>query len=91
MRDEGTLMARGELTTQVVKFRSAEWSRMFDALASTFGEEFYGRTLTEQNCLIRDVTEDGGVEDLAEYRRSIGIGNLASYARTQLVRFGCTD
>lgn len=74
-------------TTQTVTFRSAEWQRMFDALASTFGDEFLALSLTEQNCLIRDCTEGGGVADLAEYRRCIGIGNLASYARTQTARF----
>ena len=76
-------------TAQTVPFRSAEWSRMFGALADTFGDAFLALTLTEQNCLIRDCTEDGGVADLADYRRSIGDGNLASYARTQTSRFQC--
>lgn len=75
------------MTKQQIRFRSDEWREMFDRLAGVFGDEFLERTLTEQNCLIRDCTEDGGVDDLGEYRRSIGAGNLASYARTQLARF----
>ena len=74
-------------TAQIVRFRSAEWSRMFGALADAFGDAYLALTLAEQNCIIRDCTEDGGVSDLAEYRRSIGERNLASYARTQASRF----
>ena len=76
------------LTPQIVKFRSPEWSGMFNRLSEAFGDDFLALTLTQQNCLIRDCTEDGGVADLGEYRRNIGAGNLASYARTQTSRFG---
>lgn len=77
-------------TEQTVKFRSEEWQAMFDRIAAVFGDDFLSLTLTEQNCLIRDCTEDGGVEDLGDYARNIGRGNLRSYARTQLVRFGAS-
>ena len=82
-------MAR-TIQAQSVKFRSAEWQTMFNRLADVFGDAYLALTLTEQNCIIRDCTEDGGVDDLADYRDCIGAGNLASYARTQTSRFGAS-
>lgn len=82
------------MSKQVVKFRSPEWLEQFNRLSEVFGDEFLRLTLTQQNYLIRDITEDTdrpGVlcdaPDLGEYKRWIGAGNLTSYARTQEVRF----
>ncbi len=80
-------MPQREATKQLVTFRSTEWSDWFKRLADSLGDEFLALDLTQQNCLIRDCTEDGGIENLGDYRRSIGADNLASYARTQVVRF----
>ena len=59
-------------------------------LADTFGDEWDALSEADRVLLIRDCTEDGGVQDLAEYRRNIGIGNLAAYVATQRLRFGTT-
>lgn len=57
------------------------------ALANVFGREWLRLTEADKALIIRDCIEDGGVSDLAEYRRSIGTGNLDAYARTMRVRF----
>lgn len=58
------------------------------SLARLFAAEWDALSTSDRNLIVRDCTEDGGVLDLAEYRRSIGQGNLAAYARTQRARFG---
>ena len=57
------------------------------ALAYNFGAEWDALTPVEQLCIVLDCSEDGGVNDIQQYRRNIGRGNLVSYAQTQLVRF----
>ena len=56
-------------------------------LAYHFGSEWAGLSESDKRLIIRDCTEDGGVQDLAQYRQNIGAGNLASYARVMRVRF----
>lgn len=58
------------------------------ALARVFGDEWTALDAADQKLIIRDCTEDGGVSDLAAYAGAIGRGNLASYVKTQRVRFG---
>jgi hypothetical protein len=57
------------------------------ALESVFGREWLRLTESDKALIVRDCTEDGGVQDLAQYRRNIGTGNLEAYAKTQRVRF----
>ena len=57
------------------------------ALASAFGLEWATLDPHDKDLILRDVTEDGGVDDFRSYARNIGRGNLASYALTQRVRF----
>lgn len=59
-----------------------------ESLAAVFGREWLQLTTADQVLIIRDCTVDGGVSDLAEYRRHIGTGNLQAYALTQRARFG---
>ena len=56
-------------------------------LGQTFGAEWAHLSEPDRQLIVRDCTEEGGVSDLAEYRRNIGAGNLASYARVMAVRF----
>lgn len=60
------------------------------ALASVFGAEWSQLTTADQALIVRDCTEEGGVPDLQVYQRSIGAGNLQSYALTQRTRFKVT-
>jgi hypothetical protein len=64
-----------------------EDSTLPDALASVFGREWLRLTASDQALIVRDCTEDGGVQDFAQYRRNIGIGNLESYVKVMRVRF----
>ena len=57
------------------------------ALIMVFDDEWRDLSSADRALIVRDCTEDGGVDDLAEYRRNIGAGNLASYARVMRVRF----
>lgn len=57
------------------------------SLARVFGLEWATLDESDRQLILRDVTEDGGVSDLAEYRSNIGRGNLLAYAKTQRVRF----
>lgn len=61
------------------------------ALDYNFGAEWRALTTDEQVLIIRDCTEEGGVEDIQQYRRRIGRGNLASYVKVQAVRFTRKD
>jgi hypothetical protein len=56
-------------------------------LSVVFGREWLRLSDADRALIIRDCTEEGGVADLAQYRRDIGTGNLDSYVRTQRVRF----
>lgn len=49
------------------------------ALAFVFKNEWADLTAHHQALIVRDVT-DNEVDDLADYRRSIGVGNLERYA-----------
>ncbi len=57
------------------------------ALRAVFQREWQDLSQADQYLILRDCTEDGGVDDFPQYRRNIGPGNLASYARTMAVRF----
>lgn len=57
-------------------------------LAATFGTEWRNLSASDRALIVRDCTEDGGVQDLAQYHRNIGAGNLQSYAKVMRVRFG---
>lgn len=65
--------------------------QLLDGLASVFGREWLRLTAAEQDLILRDCTEEGGVSDLVAYRKAIGTGNLASYARVMAVRFNRQD
>jgi hypothetical protein len=56
-------------------------------LGIVFGDEWHALSIADRCLILRDCTEEGGVDDLAEYRRNIGCGNLQAYANTQRVRF----
>ena len=56
-------------------------------LAMVFGPEWIKLSVSDQALIVRDCTEDGGVQDLAQYRRNIGTGNLKAYVACQRVRF----
>ena len=58
------------------------------ALAIVFGAEWIDLSPSDRTLIVRDCTEDGGVQDLGQYRSNIGTGNLAKYARVMRVRFG---
>lgn len=66
-----------------------DWAKVAAAraLADTFGAEYDALDTDEAAALILDCVTDGGIEDYAEYRRNIGAGNLASYARVMRGRF----
>lgn len=57
------------------------------ALAYVFGQEWIDLSRTDQALIVRDCTEDGGVQDIQQYRRNIGRGNLQAYAECLRVRF----
>lgn len=57
------------------------------ALAGVWGAEWIRLSRDDQALVIRDCTEEGGVQDYPEYRRRIGVCNLQSYADSQRVRF----
>ncbi len=57
------------------------------SLSEVFGDEWTALSRLDQSLIVRDCLEDGGVSDLAEYRRNIGTGNLASYVKVMRVRF----
>lgn len=57
------------------------------ALDYNFGQEWRDLSEADKALIVRDCTEDGGVEDIQQYRRNIGRGNLLSYVKTQRVRF----
>jgi hypothetical protein len=57
-------------------------------LAAVFGREWLRLSEADQSLLVRDCLEEGGVDDLGQYRRAIGTGNLFAYVATQRVRFG---
>ncbi len=57
------------------------------ALESVFGHAWHSLTFADQQLIVKDCTEDGGVQDFAAYRRNIGTGNLQSYANVMRVRF----
>ncbi len=58
-----------------------------NGLESVFGREWLRLSHASQELIIRDCTEEGGIDDLAQYRRNIGTGNLESYAKVMHVRF----
>ena len=78
-------MAYPLITNGKTDWRKVDAAR---ALASTFGAEYDALGLDAVTALILDCVTDEGVEDYAQYRRNIGIGNLASYANVQRGRFG---
>jgi len=57
------------------------------ALGVIWGAEWLALSPADRTLIVRDCTEEGGVDDLAQYRRDIFPGNLQSYALTQRVRF----
>lgn len=57
------------------------------ALHQVFGAEWEALSLSDRALIIRDCTEEGGVQDFVEYRDNIGTGNLQSYAEVMRVRF----
>ena len=57
------------------------------ALAYNFGAEWDRLSAADQALIVRDCTEDGGVDDIQQYRRNIGTGNLERYAKVMRVRF----
>lgn len=61
------------------------------SLVDLFGHEWLALSKADRLLIIRDCTEDDGVDDLAEYRANIGRGNLQSYADTMRVRFALAD
>ena len=58
------------------------------ALSYNFGREWLRLSAADQALIVRDCTEDGGVDDIQQYRRNIGTGNLESYVKVMRVRFG---
>ena len=56
-------------------------------LARAFGLEWVTLPASDRALILRDCTEEVGVSDIAEYRRNIGRGNLASYVKCMRVRF----
>lgn len=64
-----------------------------ECLTSVFADEWQGLSADDQHAILADCED---VEDLGEYRRSIGANNLQSYAstlraqRTRLVRTALT-
>lgn len=58
-----------------------------EVLLNTFGREWLRLSHADQELIIRDCQEDGGVSDFAQYRKDIGMGHLESYARVMRVRF----
>jgi hypothetical protein len=58
-----------------------------DRLAYVFGRAWLQLSAADQALIVRDCTEDGGVQDYAQYRLDIGTGNLQAYADSQRVRF----
>lgn len=62
-------------------------SMLREGLSRVFGTEWFALSRDDKALIIRDCTEEGGVDDLAQYRRNIGTGNLLAYAKTQRVRF----
>jgi len=58
-----------------------------EQLAIVFGNEWCLLSSDDQALIVRDCTEDGGVQDFAKYRSNIGTGNLQSYAKVMRVRF----
>lgn len=67
--------------------RTTEENSLRAALAIIFTSEWIALSPADRANIVRDCTNDGGVQDLAEYRRSIGPGNLQNYADCQRVRF----
>ncbi len=61
------------------------------ALDFNFGREWLRLSAADQALILRDCTEDGGVDDVQQYRRNIGTGNLQAYANTMRVRFAKPD
>jgi len=57
------------------------------ALGYNFGQDWHDLSDADQALIVRDCTEDGGVDDIPQYRRNIGRGNLQSYADVMRVRF----
>jgi hypothetical protein len=57
------------------------------ALTVVFGPEWLALSAEDQALIVRDCTEEGGVQDFRQYQRHIGVGNLASYAQVMRVRF----
>lgn len=67
--------------------RTEQENSLREALAITFGAEWRDLSDADKALIVRDCTDEGGVQDIGEYRRNIGTGNLASYARVMRVRF----
>ena len=67
-----------------------DWAKVAAAraLVSVFGDEYAALTGDDAEAIILDCVTGEGIKDYAEYRRNIGIGNLASYANVQRGRFG---
>lgn len=61
-----------------------------EGLADVFGRDWQALSNADQALIVRDCTEEGGVDDLVEYRRRIGVGNLPRYAETMRARFQVT-
>lgn len=69
------------------KNKPLDQSELRFALDYNFTAEWRNLSAADQALIVRDCTEDGGVDDIQQYRRNIGRGNLASYVACQRVRF----
>ena len=58
-----------------------------ESLSRVFGSEWFALSRYDKALIIRDCTEEGGVNDFRQYAKNIGTGNLLSYAKTMRVRF----
>jgi hypothetical protein len=66
---------------------SPDLDQLYASLETVFGAEWRVLLPNEQRLIVRDCTEDGGVDDLGQYRRNIGTGNLLAYVACQKTRF----
>lgn len=68
----------------------SEFAYFAGRLTEVFGDEFTGLVRAAQQAVVADVIEAfATVNDFAlpDYRRNIGVGNMANYAACQLIRF----
>lgn len=58
-----------------------------ERLSTAFGTEWFALSRDDQQLIIRDCMEDGGVSNIRQYQRNIGTGNLQRYVDVMRVRF----